>query len=331
MKIAIGANLLIGDSGTLDMPVEVFAKWSESKIDGLVASLDKAQELGAEAFVILGGLFGDGFVPVGLMSEALEELASHDVRALYHPRCNEAGGADFLSLCGSSFKSVLPHRDDASAESPFILGKGLSYGLMGEGDDPSAALDDRKVAFAASMDDDGVCVTARCADGVCSFDLGNMEPQGFSDPYPSGFLLMSLDEGGQADARWINRAEHPFVIRRVDVSGMANLKEIIPVYTDAVCDIGTESCVRVEFVGRAPLNLSFNVRELEQRLRKRFFYAEVTNESEVELGGFASDSAASLLAEFERVVLSDGELSDTEKARILRCGWGVLNGREIVE
>ena len=38
-----------------------------------------------------------------------------------------------------------------------------------------------------------------------------------------------------------------------------------------------------------------------------------------------------LYAEFVRQASGDDSLSETEKTRILRCGWNVLNGKELAE
>lgn len=331
LKIALGSNLLIGDAGTLDMPVEVFSKWNEDKIEALAGALEKAKELGAEAFVMLGGLFGEGFVPAKLVDEAFEELVCHEIPVAYHPRANE----DSASRAPRESRLIpcsVESREREGIESPvFSLGGKLMYAAS-EGDVGSdLLLGSSRIAFSSSFDKEGPCIATKTGDGIRLISLGNMEPQGFSDPLPSGFMLLTVGDSNTATAEWVEMAEHPFVATRVDLSGLSDSKEIIPIYTDAVRNIDTRSCVRVEFAGRAALNLSFNVQELEQRLRKRFFYAEVSNECTVEVEDEDVASSASLLSEFERLVLADRELSDTEKARILRCGWGVLNGKEIVE
>ena len=77
--------------------------------------------------------------------------------------------------------------------------------------------------------------------------------------------------------------------------------------------------------------MHINTEQLEQSLQNHFFYVEIQDECTVGLDATGLDSDVSLLAEFVRLVSDDMTLSETEKTRVLRCGWNVLNGKELAE
>jgi hypothetical protein len=43
----------------------------------------------------------------------------------------------------------------------------------------------------------------------------------------------------------------------------------------------------------------------------------------------ALENDISLQSEFVRLVLQDESLSETERSRLISCGWNALNGKEV--
>ncbi len=70
---------------------------------------------------------------------------------------------------------------------------------------------------------------------------------------------------------------------------------------------------------------------LRENLEARFFYLEVFNDCRLELDEEAYANDISLKSEMIRMVLGDDSLSESEKSRIIQCGWNALRGKELPE
>lgn len=333
MKLMAISNLLIGDCGVLDMPVETFRQWTSDKIDALCQALSKGKELGVEACIIVGGLFGEGFIPRSVVDETLDELDAHNIPVLYFTQSGEfVYSSLYESLSSRRSVSVFNSSEYDKKTLTVSLGPDDAFTYVVDDNEfqPSHALQSSNFLHIAIQASDSV-LTASSENESVEIKLPPLEPQEFSGLQDSGFFIIETNEKGGVSARLVPSCIHPWLIRRVDVSGMTKSSEIIPLYTDSIRSVPTEACLRVEFVGKASISIAFNSRELEARLRKRFFYAEVSNESSISFDSADSESTTSLLGEFERLVLTDNALSDTEKAHILRSGWGALNGKVVAE
>lgn len=121
------------------------------------------------------------------------------------------------------------------------------------------------------------------------------------------------------------------MVHEVFLDGLTSSRELITTVGEAVKEIDRGSCLRVELKGRIPLDVYINTEELAAQLERYFFYVEVVDECALDIDVAELETDVSLLAEFVRFVASDDSLSETEKTRILRCGWNVLNGKEPAE
>ena len=129
----------------------------------------------------------------------------------------------------------------------------------------------------------------------------------------------------------MDAAPHPFIVREVALEGLESSRELVTTVGEAVKDIDRNACVRIELTGRIPLDVYINTSELASQLERYFFYVEVADGCELDIDVADLETDVSLLAEFVRQVVGDDSLSETEKTRVLRCGWNVLNGKEPTE
>ena len=126
-------------------------------------------------------------------------------------------------------------------------------------------------------------------------------------------------------------ATHPFVVHEIVLEGLESSRDLVTTVGEAVKEINRDACLRVELKGRIPLDVYINTADLAEQLERYFFYVEVVDECELDIKVADLETDVSLLAEFVRQVNGDDSLSETEKTRILRCGWNVLNGKELAE
>ena len=134
--------------------------------------------------------------------------------------------------------------------------------------------------------------------------VGKLENTGFDDPEDSGFVLFGLED------------------------------DYIAVYRK--CAAATASFTKHDFVrivlkGRVDVEAFVRANTLRENLEARFFYLEVFNDCRLELDEEAYANDISLKSEMIRMVLGDDSLSESEKSRIIQCGWNALRGKELPE
>lgn len=134
--------------------------------------------------------------------------------------------------------------------------------------------------------------------------VGKLENTGFDDPEDSGFVLFGLED------------------------------DYIAVYRK--CAAATASFTKHDFVwivlkGRVDVEAFVRADTLRENLEARFFYLEVFNDCRLELDEEAYANDISLKSEMIRMVLGDDSLSESEKSRIIQCGWNALRGKELPE
>ena len=327
MKLMVGVNLGVGGLPAIDLPSDRVPTWEEDKIAALSAALADAKGRGVDACVLAGGLFARGFVAQGLLTKTMTAAGACGIPVKYVPLPGELADASDRMPSVDGVTVVMPSSEGAFEIS---LGEGApSISICdGSGLDgvDEVTRPEGPVALVRSRDDIAVSLN----DGRQLKRLGPLAPSGFGEGLRSGYMIVSV-EGQSASAEWVDAAPHPFVVREVALEGLESSRELVTTVGEAVKDIDRNACVRIELTGRIPLDVYINTSELASQLERYFFYVEVADECELDIDVADLETDVSLLAEFVRQVVGDDSLSETEKTRVLRCGWNVLNGKEPTE
>lgn len=328
MRLMICANLNVGGLPGIDLPAERVTEWEQNRIEALAAALEDARARGADACVFAGGLCADGFVAQSLLTDALKELGGHGLPAWYVPLTGEAD--DLERRVNPEENVTVAHLVDGAATLDVRVGEERCQIAVRDASGLDAPDGAASSASGMALVRDGREV-AVYGEGKLTSRLGALEPAAFGEALPSGYLLATVTDGKVAESEWVGRAKHPFVVREVALDEPRTTHEVVTTVGEAVKDVDREACLRVELRGSIPLDVYVNTGELAEQLQRYFAYVEVADECVLDIDVEALGSDVSLLAEFVRQVTGDDTLSETEKTRILRCGWNALNGKELVE
>lgn len=321
MKLMVCHGLALGELPGVDLPAVKIASWQADKVSALQASIRAAVAAGAEACLLAGGTFADGFVSQETYEGACNAMASSDIPICCLLKGGEAEGIEGRVELPSNVELVRVPTD-----STVELGIGLVAWNLVDGRAPEEVA---RTAHAPSivLGDFGAVL---CSDGLI-YGIGPLEPSSFSDQTASGYLLCEVDDGGISGFEWVKRAEHPYVLKTVLLDEAESSKEAIVTVGNAVKDCERAAFLRIELHGKLPLDVYVNADELAARLGEYFSYVEVADFCTLDINVDELGADVSLLAEFVRQVSGDDSLSETEKTRIVRCGWNALNGKETVE
>ncbi len=327
MKVMVCSGIGIGALPQIDLPASSVGQWQADRISALKEALRMGANKGAEACIIAGGLFANGFVPQSLFDATWEALGNAGMPVYYFAMKDEAKGLEGrVPPCGRVHVTRLAEGELKGVD---LCGE-RSRRVWAHGGTDFSDEDLPQVNVYSSPDAEGH--TADTSSGGMKWEIKPLEPSAFGHA-KTGFLLQELEEDGFSfyGWEWVRCAKHPFVTKAVELDGITEPKQVIAAAGNAVKDFDRNSCLRIELRGKLPLNVYVNPDDLAERIGRYFTYCEVADLCELDLEVGTLDTDVSLLAEFVRQVSGDDTLSDTEKTRILRCGWNALNGKDLVE
>ena len=108
-------------------------------------------------------------------------------------------------------------------------------------------------------------------------------------------------------------------------------KGILRKINNAVRDVDYNTFLRITITGRSAFGLMINVDALKKQLQNRIFFVETYDNTVMDIDEEAFENDISLRSEFVRLALQDDSLSESERNRLISCGWNALNGREVSE
>ena len=164
---------------------------------------------------------------------------------------------------------------------------------------------------------------------------GCLEGRGFDEGGEHGFVLLDID----TENRTCTRSFVPFASRKleeipVDITGCTATSEIAHRIEKAVGHPFSRKPVTDDFwkiilTGEVDVSCEKETDWLQSRYAAMCGFLKVEDHTRlaVDYSSFARD--ASLKGEFIRLVGSDEELSEQEKAEIIRCGIRALSGEEL--
>ena len=164
------------------------------------------------------------------------------------------------------------------------------------------------------------------ARGVWGY-AGCPEGRGFDEPGEKGFIVLETDFGA-IKYRFI-----PFAVRtlhqcNVDISTDRTVLQQEEHVLQTLSTVSERDMVRVVLTGAVPPEQYIDAGAIQKMLRSRFFAARVQNATTLALDDAVLANELSLRGAFYRLVQAE-DLSEDDRAAILRAGFAALSGEEI--
>lgn len=161
---------------------------------------------------------------------------------------------------------------------------------------------------------------------------GCLEGRGFDECGEHGFVLLDINEqNGEFTHTFI-----PFAYRRlyevpVDITGCQTSEDIMQRLNTTLQqqDIASRNLVKLVLTGEVDVTCEKDTELLRKQLEDKYYYLKLYDESgwKVDVQSYAKD--VSLKGEFIRLVSNAEELSEADKAAVIRYGIQALAGEEI--
>ncbi len=336
-----------------------------SLLSRFAAMIDYARDNGVRAVLLSGDLSDNGLLPHTVQDDILDRMAAvPDIRFFLisgnHDRISPAaiGGCfsrgrrpipDNLTVFGGTWETY--------ALTEEITVTGISFdGVHAAPPPPSFAPDTYNIVMvhgAISTADgalgveDGIPLPLFMGKNVDYLALGHYHTldhgpldgrgircypgcpvgRGFDECGTKGFVLLKTQGVVRRGAEFVPFADRTWHMVEVDVTdtahGAAALEDAV---FSALGDISEDDLVRVVLCGEEAPEVRRGTAYLSRRLSERFYYAEVKDSRRTRLDPAQYRYDVSLRGEFVRRVLSASELSEEDRADILRLGLSVLDG-----
>ena len=164
------------------------------------------------------------------------------------------------------------------------------------------------------IDDTGIAVYA-----------GTPEGRGFDEVGEKGFVMIDAD-GRHAIHKFGPFAKRRLRILDVDISGAERRGDVGEKVDTALSGIPHTDLVRLRLCGKRSPELFTDEDAITSRWQNAFYHFEIKDETSLRIDPDDYKYDRSLKGEFIRLVTSKSDLSDDEKAKIIRTGLAALMG-----
>lgn len=162
---------------------------------------------------------------------------------------------------------------------------------------------------------------------------GCLEGRGFDECGEHGFVMLDIDgEIGTFSTEFIHFASRNLYTLEIDITGCRTTEDIAGCLEEALknADFSPRSLLKLVLTGSIDVECEKNMDLLLKRFENRYYFLKMYDETKlmVDYAAFAFDE--SLKGEFVRKVWSAENLSEDEKAAVIRYGIQALAGEEVM-
>ena len=161
---------------------------------------------------------------------------------------------------------------------------------------------------------------------------GCLEGRGFDECGEHGFVMLDIDEErGIYSSEFVPMAGRSLYTLEIDITGCRTTEEIAVRLEEDLknADLSPRSLVKLVLTGGVDVECDKNIDLLLKRFENRYYFLKIYDETKlmVDYAAFALDE--SLKGEFVRKVWAAENLSQEEKATVIRYGIQALAGEEV--
>ena len=156
---------------------------------------------------------------------------------------------------------------------------------------------------------------------------GCLEGRGFDECGTKGYVMLNI-EGGRISYRFVPFATRTLHTVECDVTGFSSMLDLEEKMLSTVSDIPQRDMVKVVLTGKKTAEAMLDLAHLRGILAERFYFAKVKDETRLFINAEDYAHDISLKGEFVRRVMASS-LSDSEKERVIACGFRALSGEEL--
>jgi len=320
MKILFCSDLLLGSANTENIDVKRSKKWKAKRIEKFHDLVEKAAQNHAIYIALFGQLFGQDKIPESVIDN------------LFEAACEDKNIQILLFFSSLEYKHISYRNDIPKNLSLIRADMEDTY----KDDNIYIKIKEKKVHLQlgnhthieiCKSEEDSFQIS-----GIAS-EVKNilaLEPTGFEDSnqHRFGYSVLEWNEEGIKEYR--EKEEQSFAYKTVDIKILPEeeQKDILKKINLAVSALDRNTFLRINLIGKTAFAFMIYKDQLKNQLQNKFFYVEIYDNTFMDTDDIFENDI-SLKSEFVRLAMQDETLSESERNRLICCGWNVLNGREV--
>ena len=321
MKMLFCADVRLGAVCTENLDIIVSHKWQAARNQKLIDLMDKAVQNNASYVALFGQFFGQSRISESVI-DGLFQAVKED---------SEIQTLAFLSI--EEYKRISYRNDIPNNLQLFCIQAKDSFV-----DDNIAMRIDKGVVELQLADNDAIAIKRIGEKYTISglpeeYDIPSYEPVGFDDAQNIDCGYGILEWSDENLGQYVFKSDQHYAYKSIDlrISPEDDQKEILRKINHAIKNVDYDTFLRISISGRSAFGLTINGEALEKQLQNRIFFVEAHDNTVMDIDESAFENDISLRSEFVRLALQDDSLSESERNRLISCGWNALNGKEVSE
>ena len=320
MRMVLCEDIRLGALCTENLGAELSKKWREARTEKYKVLIGHSIEEKAQYIALFGNLFGRERVAETVLDELFRAVKlAEDLHVLLFLGQGEYNRVNYRSDKPKNLHLICMEIDDTFVDEMIsiqILGGTVELRL------------DNNIALKIGKGTEGRYGLS----GLEEYHIiPSFEPIGFEDSLNKTFGYAVLEWESEGITDYIETEEQAYFYHSEEIelrpdddeSRVSNMMDLIG------RDFGKNTILRVTLSGNTMFGLLINARKLKETLQKHVFYADVFDNTNMDIDRSSFENDISLASEFVRLTMQDDSLSETERNRMICFGWNALNGNEV--
>ena len=314
MKILLCRDLRLNGICTVSLSAEKASEWNNARFRKFERLLHSAPKDGIGYMFILGRLFGTTLVS-GDYIDSISDLIRREPQLKVITFLTDE---DSHALSSAS----------VTAENLHVLSPSISTSY--EDEHITVTLEEEEIRVETKEEGEKFPISLKNyrVDGSGE-RIPSFEPYGYEDALHDtfGYMITRINEKGI----WNEiRPETIYAYRflKTEITPFEEEEIIMTRIRKMVSSNDEDTFVRLVLSGTTGVGVNIDINKISQELMQYVFYAEVLDETRIDLSGYQPENDISLTNEFVRLALNDPSLSEAERSAVIRIGWNALNSRE---
>lgn len=318
IKMLFCADVQLGAISTENCDLKQSHKWQETRNEKLADLMDRATQNNAAYVALFGRLFGQERVSesvIDILFKAAEE--NRRIQTLAFLNEEEYKRISYRDKKPQNFHIFCTKIQNHYTDDYIEVGtdKGIVELRCGDNDSLKIRKNEDGKYLIYGMQEEHV--------------LPSFEPTGFEDAEGliCGFGVLDWTENSFGTFTFSPDQKYAYRAIEIKIRPEDDAKEIERKINNAVRMIPYDTFLRITLTGRSAFGLTLSEDALKNQLQKRIFFVEVYDNTIMDIDEEAFENDISLRSEFVRLALQDDSLSESERNRLISCGWNALNNR----
>ena len=328
MKLLLCSDVCLGADCTEKLSVALSQKWRKERANKFENLVDRAAMNNAEYIVLTGRLFGEDRVPESVIDELFSAVKEDEhIKVVSCLNKKEYGRIFYRNdvpdnmflVCAESGSENNEQSDEVRIDDNVTIRTGNGrIELLLMGNEPIVLNEDENGIYRTTVHGDSIIVPC-------------FEPVGFEDAVSNqfGYAVIEWSQDTIDDCQVIANRKYNFESAEIKILPVDTQGEILNKINKEVAKRQYDTFLRITLSGKSPFGMILNSDALAKKLCERMFFVEVYDNSVMDIDEADFENDISLRSEFVRLALHDDTLSESERNKIISCGWNALGGKEV--